>query len=334
MKKVDAGATKGLVKARRPAHAQAHDAAGRAENSLLRLQQGLGNRAMGELLGGLQRQPEEEEEPLQGKADLQRQGPEEEEPLQGKADLQRQGPEEEEPLQGKEEVQTKSPEGEEEEEAGEEEEFEEEALQGKPDLQRQGPEEEEPLQGQADLQRQGPEEEEEQLQGKADKAEVMGAIESRRGGGQQLEAGVRRQAEAAFGYDFRDVRVHTDSEADGLARGLQAKAFTTGKDVFFRSKDFDPHSAAGQELIGHELTHVVQQAQGLSEPAGRPGDRYEQEADQVAAAVFGRETSRAPGVQGKAEGLQAELQRQSEPEEEEELQPQVQAQEEVPEEEV
>ena len=144
-----------------------------------------------------------------------------------------------------------------------------------------------------------PELPEEEPQGKAEGSgaapkvgtHVMGAIDSRRGGGRELEAGLRQQAEEAFGYDFKDVRLHTDSGADELAAGLKAKAFTTGKDIFFRGKDFDPGSPAGKELIGHELTHVVQQHEGLSEPYGRPGDRYEQEADRVGADVFAREGS-------------------------------------------
>ena len=40
---------------------------------------------------------------------------------------------------------------------------------------------------------------------------------------------------------------------------LQARAFTTGSDVFFRKGDYQPTSHEGQELLAHELTHVVQQ---------------------------------------------------------------------------
>jgi hypothetical protein len=127
-------------------------------------------------------------------------------------------------------------------------------------------------------------------------------IDARRGGGQALDAGLRAKAEASLGLSLADVRLHVGSEADDLAAGLKARAFTTGKDIFFRGKDYDPHSPSGQELIGHELTHVLQQHQGLSEPAGRPGDRYEQEADRVGAAMFKGEAAPVTGaVQAQAE---------------------------------
>jgi hypothetical protein len=63
----------------------------------------------------------------------------------------------------------------------------------------------------------------------------------------------------AMGADFSGVRVHTDSQSDELNQSIQAKAFTTGQDVFFRRGAYDPGSRGGQELIAHELTHVVQQ---------------------------------------------------------------------------
>ncbi|MGB3693926.1 MAG: DUF4157 domain-containing protein, partial [Spirulinaceae cyanobacterium] len=44
-----------------------------------------------------------------------------------------------------------------------------------------------------------------------------------------------------------------------LNHSLQAKAFATGQDVFFRPGAYAPLSRSGQELIAHELTHVVQQ---------------------------------------------------------------------------
>lgn len=117
--------------------------------------------------------------------------------------------------------------------------------------------------------------------------EVHTTIERKRGGGQALESDMRSQMEAAFGADFSGVRVHTDSEADTLSRQLNARAFTTGKDIYFKQEMYNTGSSSGRELLAHELTHVVQQT-GVSEPKlniGQPGDKYEQEADQVAKAV-------------------------------------------------
>jgi hypothetical protein len=53
--------------------------------------------------------------------------------------------------------------------------------------------------------------------------------------------------------------VHSDSQSDGLNQTIQARAFTTGQDIFFRQGEYNPGSSRGQELLAHELTHVVQQ---------------------------------------------------------------------------
>ena len=115
--------------------------------------------------------------------------------------------------------------------------------------------------------------------------ETAAAIEAARGSGQALDREVRNRAEHDFGADFGDVQVHTDRQADHFSQALAARAFTVGKDIFFRQGEHNPASARGQELLTHELTHVVQQtgAQPSRELAvSRPDDPCEQEADQVA----------------------------------------------------
>ncbi len=136
--------------------------------------------------------------------------------------------------------------------------------------------------------------------------ETTGRIESARGGGHPLEDVVKEKMGAAIGADFGGVNVHTSREADALNRQLSATAFTTGQDIFFREGAYQPHSGSGQELLAHELTHVVQQSSGAVDSGGRmtvnaPGDAFEQEADAVAKAV----TSGA--VQMEAEGEGEEL---------------------------
>ena len=79
------------------------------------------------------------------------------------------------------------------------------------------------------------------------------------GGGQALPTPVRRPMEQALGTDFHGVRLHADATADRLSRALGAQAFAAGQDIFFTHGKYDPGSAAGQELLAHELTHVVQQ---------------------------------------------------------------------------
>ncbi|WP_236618869.1 DUF4157 domain-containing protein [Acaryochloris sp. CCMEE 5410] len=90
-------------------------------------------------------------------------------------------------------------------------------------------------------------------------ADLESAISSARGGGQPLDAGLQQPMGQAMGADFSGVRVHTDVQSDQLNQSIQARAFTTGQDVFFRQGEYQPTQPVGQELIAHELTHVVQQ---------------------------------------------------------------------------
>lgn len=85
------------------------------------------------------------------------------------------------------------------------------------------------------------------------------AIEAERGSGAPLDPAVRSQMEGAFNHSFSNVRVHADAGADRVSRALSAEAFATGSDLFFRRGAYDPTSRPGQELLAHELTHVVQQ---------------------------------------------------------------------------
>jgi len=88
---------------------------------------------------------------------------------------------------------------------------------------------------------------------------VARSIQSAKGGGAPLDDGVRSSMEQGFGADFSGVRVHTGGQADALNRSLNARAFTTGSDIFFGKGQYNPGSTGGQELIAHELTHTVQQ---------------------------------------------------------------------------
>ncbi|MEH2394219.1 MAG: DUF4157 domain-containing protein [Nostoc sp.] len=89
--------------------------------------------------------------------------------------------------------------------------------------------------------------------------EVEASIKQASGGGQSLAKSIREPMEQAIGADFSRVKVHTDSRANQLNQSIQAKAFTTGQDVFFRQGEYNPGSLGGKKLLAHELTHVVQQ---------------------------------------------------------------------------
>ncbi len=118
--------------------------------------------------------------------------------------------------------------------------------------------------------------------------------------GQPLDAGTRAFMEPRFGHDFSQVRVHTDARAAESARAVNALAYTVGSDVVFGAGQYAPMTMVGKRLMAHELTHVVQQRSDALQSkltVGETGDAYEQEADQVADTVIGRDFAKVqPGV--------------------------------------
>lgn len=137
-------------------------------------------------------------------------------------------------------------------------------------------------------------------------------------GGSPIESSTRGFMESRLGHDFGDVRIHTGTQADNSARSINAQAYTVGSDVVFRSGAYEPDTPAGQRVLAHELTHVVQQKSGpvAGEPAAGgirlsdPADPFEQAATQSAEAVM------APSPVAAAEAGAASVQR-AEPEEKE-----------------
>lgn len=79
-------------------------------------------------------------------------------------------------------------------------------------------------------------------------------------GGRPLEPALLQDMEQRFGYDFSQVRVHTDSAAQRSARDVHANAYTVGHDIVFGAGGFASGTQEGRRLIAHELTHVVQQS--------------------------------------------------------------------------
>lgn len=94
--------------------------------------------------------------------------------------------------------------------------------------------------------------------------------------GQPLDPATRAFMEPRFGYDFGNVRVHTDARADAASASVGARAFTVGSDIVFRQGELAPHTQSSRALLAHELAHTIQQSAspGLSSrdgggPAGR-----------------------------------------------------------------
>ncbi|NBC08548.1 MAG: DUF4157 domain-containing protein [Bacteroidetes bacterium] len=172
--------------------------------------------------------------------------------------IQRQSaPEEEETMQAKQLQRQTNPE-------------EEEVLQSKPlseaTIQRKCAECEE----EGQVQRQAAPEEEELLQSKplmrvaengtaTATPQLTSQLNSSKGGGQPLPKDTLSSMSQAFGTDFSNVRVHTGSRAQEMSEGIQAKAFTHGSDIYFNRGQYNPGATEGKRLLGHELTHVVQQ---------------------------------------------------------------------------
>ena len=94
-------------------------------------------------------------------------------------------------------------------------------------------------------------------------------IQSKRGGGSPLPDSVQQDASKKLGRKFNDVRIHTDDTADQLSRSVSARAFTIGKDIFFKGGVFSPTTTAGRETLIHELTHVVQQSASKTSSGGK-----------------------------------------------------------------
>lgn len=85
------------------------------------------------------------------------------------------------------------------------------------------------------------------------------ALRSSRGNGRPLPPRLRASMESKFGQDFSAVRIHANGGSAAMAKSIRAQAFTYGSDIFFNQNKFDPDSVAGQTLLAHELTHVIQQ---------------------------------------------------------------------------
>ena len=107
-----------------------------------------------------------------------------------------------------------------------------------------------------------------------------------RSSGQALDANTRASMESRFGHDFSDVRIHTDPRAAASARAVDALAYTVGRDIVFGAGQFGAGRRNSEELLAHELTHVVQQghtaAQNLPLSVAPPDGVLENEAQRTA----------------------------------------------------
>jgi hypothetical protein len=133
--------------------------------------------------------------------------------------------------------------------------------------------------------------------------------------GQPLDPATRSRMESLLGADFGGVRVHTDAGAAQSASTINARAYTTGRDIVFAAGQYTPGTPAGKRLLAHELAHVVQQSRGsISASDGSAAtDRFEQEAEAAAGgALAGRVAMNRAGPRvraGGSPGLRPAIQR-------------------------
>jgi hypothetical protein len=128
---------------------------------------------------------------------------------------------------------------------------------------------------------------------------------------------VQGKMEGAFGQDFSDVKIHANSSQ---STEMGALAHAQGNEIHFAPGQYNPSSQSGQELLGHELTHVVQQREGRVQPTTSVGGAavnddksLEKEADELgSAAAKGATQLKAssgskPGAQAKKGPVQRKV---------------------------
>jgi hypothetical protein len=124
---------------------------------------------------------------------------------------------------------------------------------------------------------------------------------------------VKSKMENSFGTDFSDVSIHKNSEQ---ATNIGALAYTQGSDVHFAPGQYEPGSHKGQELLGHELTHVVQQREGRVKPDTEQqkglninsDNSLEKEADEMGARAA---QGKMANVRGNGDGVQMQKSKES-----------------------
>ncbi len=95
-------------------------------------------------------------------------------------------------------------------------------------------------------------------------------LNSIKGTGVPINKQFREGMESRMNAYFGDVRIHTGNRADKLARSINAEAFTAGHDIVFAARNGrNLESREGKKLLGHELTHVLQQKKGVQRKVQR-----------------------------------------------------------------
>ena len=74
----------------------------------------------------------------------------------------------------------------------------------------------------------------------------------------ELPRGLKGKLSSHFGYSVDNLEFRESSDVDAIG----AQAYAAGNVVHFRPGQFRPDTHQGQKMIGHEVAHVLQQAEG------------------------------------------------------------------------
>jgi hypothetical protein len=91
-----------------------------------------------------------------------------------------------------------------------------------------------------------------------DKKKKPASMKKDSGSPNKMPGHVQQKMESTMNADFSDVNIHVGSKASSVG----ALAYAQGNDIHFAQGKFNPNTNSGQQLLGHELAHVVQQRQG------------------------------------------------------------------------
>src|SRR6478752_1938181 len=81
-------------------------------------------------------------------------------------------------------------------------------------------------------------------------------------GGTGLTKNERSFFEPRMNYDFSNVTIHTDANANQSAKNINAVTYTKSNNIVFGADQYKPETDEGKKLMAHELTHVMQQDAG------------------------------------------------------------------------
>jgi hypothetical protein len=107
--------------------------------------------------------------------------------------------------------------------------------------------------------------------------------------GASLPPDVAASLERVYKHDLSNARIHTSAAAARTSADLGARAFTIGSNVYMGEGEYAPGTAAGNDLLAHEVAHVVQYERGqvtgatlLHHGASKRSDPVEQAASAMA----------------------------------------------------